>query len=156
MRLRLAMSLILLLAGIAVTAAFAQTSRTLTIRLRGFGASLGSSAACPDGRTQISIIGVRRYALDCVLAARKLTKPGLDPWRIIETVRVTTQFPGGTIRTRETQTFTFTSSSRSTALFRGQIVGGTGRFHRATGSVSGGGPGRNQHAVWTVAFRLND
>lgn len=129
-------------------------SKALTVELHGFGQSLGLTAACPSGLTRIAIVGSHRHALDCVLSARKVTKPGLDPWRIIESVRVTTPFSGGTIRSIENQTFTFTASGRSTALFRGRIIGGTGRYKGAAGSVSGGGPGRNGIATWRVTFQL--
>ncbi len=131
-----------------VVAAGASASKSMTIELRGFGQSVGSSAECPGGLTVIAVAGTHRHALHCVMTVRKLTKPGLDPWRIVESVRVTTPFPGGAIRSVETQTFTFTRSLRSTATFRGRIVGGTGRFEHATGAVSGGGKGRDGAATW--------
>jgi hypothetical protein len=152
--LRAASSLVLICGLTCAVAASASASRTLTIELRGFGQSIGSPAGCPNGLTRIAIVGSRRHAFDCVLTARKLTKAGLDPWRIIETVRVTTQFAGGTIRSVETQMFTFAQASRSTATFRGRVVGGTGRFKGATGAVSGGGQGRNGVAIWHVMFQL--
>jgi hypothetical protein len=135
-----------------VTAALASTS--VNIELRGFGESIGSTAACPDGRTLIPIIHSRRSVLYCVTSARKLTKPGLDPWRIIETVRGTIRLSGGTLRTSETQTFTFTRSGTSTATFRGRVAGGTGRYAGSTGTVSGSGTGRNSAASWRVTFLL--
>ncbi len=84
-----------------------------------FGESVGSTAACPEGQTLILIVGSSRSALDCVTSLRKLTKPGLDPWRIVETVRATTPLSGGTLRTAETQMFTFTRSGTSTAARSG-------------------------------------
>jgi hypothetical protein len=92
--------------------------------------------------------------LVCVTSVRKLTKPGLDPWRIVQSARVTTPLSGGTVRTAETQTFTFTRSGGSSAVFRGRVIGGTGRYAGATGTVSGGGNGRNGVAVWRVTFHL--
>jgi hypothetical protein len=145
--LRLALSVIAICGLTCVTAGSAAGSRTLVLELRGFGQSMGLSPACPNGLTRIAIVGSRRHAFACVLTARKLTRAGLDPWRIIETVRVTTQLPGGTIRSRETQTFTFAQSLRSTASFLGRVVVGTGRFNGATGAVSGGGKGRNGLAL---------
>jgi hypothetical protein len=81
-------------------------------------------------------------------------KPGLDPWRIIATVRATIPLSGGTLRTSETQQFTFTRNGTSTAVFRGRVTGGTGRYEGSTGTVSGGGEGRNGVAVWRLTFRL--
>jgi hypothetical protein len=126
----------------------------VTLRLRGFGQSVGSSAACPAGQTVIRIVGSSRSVLVCATAVRKLTKPRLDPWRIVQSARVTTPLSGGTLRTAETQTFTFTRSGATSAVFRGRIIGGTGRYAGATGTVSGGGNGRIGVAVWRVTFRL--
>jgi hypothetical protein len=95
--------------------AAAPASRPLTIELRGFGTSVGSTQGA---------------------------------------LPATTQLPGGSIRTRETQTFTFASPSRSQAPFRGRIVGGTGRYRGAAGTVSGGGPGHGRVAIWTETFRV--
>lgn len=135
-----------------VNAGVASTS--VNIELRGFGESIGSTAACPDGRTLIPVIHSRRSVLYCVTSVRKLTKPGLDPWRIIETVRGTIRLPGGTLRTIETQTFTFVRSGVSTASFHGRVTGGTGRYAGSTGTVSGNGTGRNSAAIWRVTFVL--
>ena len=92
------------------------------------------------GQTSIPIVHTTRSAVEIVTSVRKLTKSGLDPWRIIETVHVKAALSGGTIRTTEIQTFTFTRSGASTATFRGRIIGGTGRYAGASGVVSGGGP----------------
>src|SRR6266576_3986635 len=135
---------------LAVATGTASTS--LHIDLRGFGQSLGPTATCPDGVTSIPIVHTTRTAMECVTSVRKLTKPGLDPWRIIETVHGKITLSGGTIRTTETQTFIFTRSGASTATFRGRVIGGTGRFAGATGRVSGGGAGRNGFARWRVTF----
>jgi hypothetical protein len=135
-----------------VTSAIASTS--VNIELRGFGESIGPTAACPDGRTLIPITHSRRSVLYCVTSVRKLTKPGLDPWRIVETVRGTIRLSGGTLRTTETQTFTFTRSGTSTTTFHGRVRGGTGRYAGSTGTVSGSGAGRNSTASWRVTFLL--
>jgi hypothetical protein len=129
-------------------------SSPMTVELRGFGNSLGLSATCPAGLTQLTIIGSDRHALDCVLSARKLSKPGLDPWRIIESAQVTTPFPAGTIRDNETQTFTFTRSGWKSATFHGDITGGTGRYKDASGTVTGSGTHSGVVAVWHLTFRL--
>lgn len=129
-------------------------SSAVTLQLRGFGQSVGSSDVCPDGQTVIRIVGSSRSVFVCVTSVRKLTKPGIDPWRIVQSARVTTPLPGGALRTAETQTFTFTRSGASSAVFRGRVIGGTGRYADVTGTVSGGGKGRNGVAVWRVTFRL--
>ncbi|HXY80917.1 MAG TPA: hypothetical protein VEH55_06070 [Gaiellaceae bacterium] len=139
---------------LCVLAGGASAASPLTVELRGFGYSLGLTAACPSGLTRISIVGTDRSALDCVTRAQKFTKPGLDPWRIVESVRVTTPFVGGAIYSVETQTFTFTRSQASTAVFRGRIVGGTGRYKGMTGTVRGGGKGHNGVAIWHETFQL--
>lgn len=136
-----------------VNAGMASTS--VNIQLRGFGESVGSTAACPDGRTLIPIIHSRSSVVYCVTSVRKLTKPGLDPSRIIETVWGTIRLSGGTLRTIETQTFTFTRSGVSTASFHGRVTGGTGRYAGSTGTVSGSGKGRNGAAIWRVTFLLS-
>jgi hypothetical protein len=102
----------------------------------------------------IPIVHSNRNALYCVTSVRKLTKPGLDPWRIIETVRATIPLSGGTLRTTETQQFTFTQTGASTAIFEGRVAGGTGRYKGSTGTVTGGGKGRNGIAVWRLTFQL--
>jgi len=140
--------------ALCVLAGRASASRPLTVELRGFGHSLGLTAACPSGLTRIVIVGSSRAALDCVVRVQKFTKSGLDPWRIVESVRVTTPFAGGAIYSVETQTFTFTRSQASTAAFRGRIVGGTGRYKGVTGTVRGGGEGRNGVAIWDETFRF--
>ena len=140
--------------GLFVVAAAATASTSVRIDLRGFGHSLGPTPGCPDGQTSIPIVHTTRAAIDCVTSVRKLSKPGLDPWRIIESVHAKTAFSDGTIRTAETQTFTFTRSGGSTATFRGRIIGGTRRYAGASGTVSGGGAGRYGVALWHVTFDL--
>ncbi|MFN2628413.1 MAG: hypothetical protein ABR569_07235 [Gaiellaceae bacterium] len=68
---------------------------------------------------------------------------------------MTTQLPGGALRSVETQAFTFGHLHRSTATFVGQIVGGTGRFIGAAGTVSGGGTGHNAVGLWHETFHLD-
>lgn len=148
--------LVLVFVGFAcLVVSGAPASSPLTVDLRGFGNSLGLSATCPAGLTQLRIIGSDRHAFDCVLSARKLGKPGLDPWRIIESTQVTTPFPAGTIRDRETQTFTYTPSGWKSATFRGDITGGTGQYKGARGTVTGSGTHSGVVAVWHLTFRLH-
>ena len=140
--------------GTFAMATAAMGSSSLNVELRGLGKSVGSTAACPDGQTTVPIIHSNRSALYCVTSARKLRKPGLDPWRIIETVRGTIPLSGGTLRTTESQQFTFTRAGTSNAIFHGRVIGGTGRYYGSTGTVSGGGKGRNGIAVWRLTFQL--
>jgi hypothetical protein len=138
----------------ACAVAIANAASPVRIELRGFGQSGGLTADCSEGQTSLRIVGTSRSVLDCATSVRKLAKPGLDPWRIIETVRATTPLAGGTLRTIETQTFTFTRSGASTARFRGRVTGGTGRYSGASGTVSGGGVGRNGVALWRLTYEL--
>ena len=154
----------LLVAIIVVVSAFGSTgasgSRSLAIQvhLRGFGQPLGATAACPDGQTAIQILtasGGRAGSLsECVLSVRKLSKAGLDPWRIVQRARQTIRLPGGVVRTKLTETFTFTRNGRSQARFLGRIIGGAGRYAGVTGVVSGGGPGYDGRANWLLKLRF--
>jgi hypothetical protein len=135
---------------VVATAATASTS--VHIDLRGFGRTLGATPGCPDGQTSIPIVHTNRATVECVISARKLSKVGVDPWRVIESVHAKTALADGTIRTAVTETFTFTRSGGSTATFNGRIIGGTGRYAGASGTVSGGGVGRKGVALWHLTF----
>jgi hypothetical protein len=66
-----------------------------------------------------------------------------------------TGFPAERSSTGEKQTIRFAiDQEHTTATFRGIVVGGTGRFSRARGTVSGGGPGLNGKADWSVTIHL--
>jgi hypothetical protein len=56
---------------------------------------------------------------------------------------------------RQTQTFVFDRDQvHARATFRGRVVGGTGRYSDARGTVSGGGPVIDGVAAWRVTMRL--
>ena len=109
---------------------------------------------CPAGVTDISIIGTRRQAVECVLVADKTSTLRLDPSRIVESADLTTPFPSGSIRDRQTQTFVFDRAGWTKATFHGTITGGTGRYEDATGTVTGTGTQRDGNATWRLTFHL--
>jgi hypothetical protein len=91
----------------------------------------------------------------CVLAISKVDLPHWGVRRIVQTVREVDALPGGTVVSRQRQTFLFARDQHhSRAIFRGQVVGGSGRYARLRGSVLGGGPGRDGRADWVVTLRL--
>jgi len=112
------------------------------------------TASCPAGLTVSTIVGTGGHVSDCVKRAIKMSKAGLDPSRIVESVMVTTPFASGIIRDQETQTFDFAHSGWTTASFRGRITGGTGAFKAATGTVTGTGTQRHGIATWQITFHL--
>lgn len=90
-----------------------------------------------------------------VLTITKLDHPNWGVRRIVQTARVVDSLPGGTIVSRQTQTFLFARDQRQTrAIFRGRVVGGTGRYMHLRGTVSGGGPGRDGKADWSLIFQV--
>lgn len=135
---------------------------TLQLRLRGFGAPLPTqigSGPCPEGRTLIQIRpsaqAGRGSVVGCVLTIQKWNQANYGVKRIMQTARETYRLIGGSIVTRETQTIKFARDQRhTTALFHGRIVGGTGRYAHARGTVSGGGPGVGSNADWLVSLHL--
>jgi hypothetical protein len=128
----------------------------LLLHLRGFGSPLPAqidAGPCPQGRTRIEI-RPNGSAVGCVLTIRKWDGArGVK--QITQTVRETYRLSGGTLVTREAQTIRFDRDQRhTTAVFRGKIVGGSGRYARARGTVSGGGPGVDGRSDWTLTLHL--
>lgn len=81
--------------------------------------------------------------------------PGYGLRRIVQTVLEIDSLPGGTIVSRQTQTILFARNQRrTTAIFRGRILSGTGRYANARGTVRGGGTGLDGKADWLVTLRL--
>jgi hypothetical protein len=67
--------------------------------------------------------------LGCVLTIRKWDVANCGVARISQTAIETYRLRGGTIVTRERQTIRFARDQRHTvAVFRGRVVGGTGRY----------------------------
>jgi hypothetical protein len=135
----------------------------LRFHLRGFGTPLPTtvdSGSCPQGRTLVTIYsraGARiGTAHLCVLTISELDLPHWGVRRIVQTVREVDTLPGGTLLSRQQQTFLFARDQRHTrAIFDGDVVGGSGRFARRRGTVSGGGAGLDGKADWLVTLRLS-
>jgi hypothetical protein len=135
---------------------------TLSVHLLGFGTPLQTaidSGACPQGRTQIAIVGSTGARIGtshlCVLTIEKTDVPNYGVRRITQTVLETDSLPGGSIVSRQTQTISFArDQSHTTARFRGRILRGTGRFAHARGTIVGGGSGTDGKADWRVTFRI--
>jgi hypothetical protein len=141
----------------------APSTRTLRFHLRGFGTPLPTeidSGPCPQGRTVIPIssdagarVGTQQL---CVVTISKLDLPHWGLRRIVQTVREIDSLPGGTVVSRQRQTFLFARDQRhSRAIFRGRVVGGSGRYAHLRESVSGGGPGLEGKTDWILVFRLS-
>jgi len=158
MRSAVVVAMIVVVAALGSTGASGSDSTVVRVHLRGFGTPLGASAACPDGRTAIQILtsSGRRAGLvnECVLSVRKLSKPGLDPWRIVQRANQRIPLVGGAVRTKVTQTLTFRRNGHSESRFVGRIVGGEGRYAGLNGVISGGGPGHDGVADWLLRLRF--
>jgi hypothetical protein len=143
--------------------------KTVQLHLRGFGTPLPTQldeGPCPQGRTLIEIqppvIVIERGAgsrsgsvVGCVRTIRKWDSAHYGVKRITQTVRETYHLNGGTLVTLETQTIHFARDQHhTTAVFHGHVIGGSGRYTHARGTVSGGGLSINGHADWHVALRL--
>jgi Tol biopolymer transport system component len=159
---------------VAWTAQFAWTSRqaalpaataarrTVRFHLLGFGTALPTSidsGPCPQGRTEIAIVSTAGQRIGtahlCVRTISKLDVPGYGVKRIVQTVLERDSLPGGTIVSRQTQRILFARDQRHTvAIFRGRVVGGTGRYSHARGTVGGGGRAVDGQADWVVTVRL--
>jgi hypothetical protein len=158
MRRSVVVAIIVVVASLESTGASGSGSMVVRVHLRGFGQPLGASAACPDGRTAIQILtsSGRRAGLvsECVLSVRRLTKPGLDPWRIVQRAKQKIPLVGGAVRTTVTQTLTFRRDGHSESRFVGRIIAGEGRYAGLTGVISGGGPGHDGVADWLLKLRF--
>jgi hypothetical protein len=132
----------------------------LELHLRGFGKPLPTTidrGPCPQGRGIIQIRGAAQSesALDCVLTIGKLDTPTDSIKRITQTVTMRYRLHGGSIATRETQTINFARDQRhTTAVFRGVIRSGSGRYAGVHGTVSGGGRGVDGNANWTIVLHV--
>jgi hypothetical protein len=158
MRRSLLVAMIVVVASLGSTGASGSVSIAVHVHLRGFGHPLGATAECPDGRTSIQILttsGRRAGSVsECVLWVRKLTKPGLDPWLIVQRAKQRIPLVGGVVGTKVTETFTFRRDGHSESRFVGRIIAGEGRYAGVTGMVSGGGPGYGGVADWLLKLRF--
>ena len=138
-------------------------NRPLKLHLLGWGVPsepYTGRGSCPDGLTVIPIVsegGARIGSLsECDKIDSKVDRANWGVWKTHAVLVGTYRLPGGSIRTREQRTFVFGRDQLHTqGYFTGTIIGGTGRYANATGSVSGGGPSAGNRASWTVklAFR---
>ena len=141
---------------------FGVSGTVLRLHLAGFGTPLPSEVdrgPCPQGRTSITIrsaagdpIGSQ---IGCVLSIRKTERPDHRVGQITQTVRETYVLTGGTIVSEETQTIRFAADQRhTTAIFRGRVLRGAGRYAHARGTISGGGRGLDGRADWLINVAL--
>lgn len=130
---------------------------TVRLHLRGFGTPLPTQldqGPCPQGRTLVRIAPTGSV-IECVLAISKLDAPHYGIKQISQTTRETYHLSGGTIVTLERQTVYFARNQHhTTKVITGRVVGGTGRYAHARGTVSGGGAGVGDHANWLVSLRV--
>lgn len=120
-----------------------ETPRTLFYRLVGEPWDLGPSADCPDGSLRYGIqtrggkpIGT---ATLCVLRASKVDERG-GGVTITERIRETDAFREGWLATVQTQTYRVPGDGKSSKMtLSGVVAGGTGRYARARGTVTGAG-----------------
>jgi hypothetical protein len=130
---------------------------TVQLHLRGFGTPLPTQldeGPCPQGRTLIEI-QPSGSVVGCVRTIRKWDSAHYGVKRITQTARETYHLSGGTLVTLETQTIHFARDQHhTTAVFHGHVIGGSGRYTHARGTVSGSGLGINGHADWRIALRL--
>jgi hypothetical protein len=130
---------------------------TLQLHLRGFGTPLPTQldqGPCPQGRTLIEI-RPRGSVVGCVRTIRKWDAAHYGVKRITQTARETYHLSGGTLVSLETQTIHFARDQHhTTAIFRGRVIGGSGRYAHVRGTVSGGGPGIDGRGNWLVSLRL--
>ena len=138
------------------------TMRTLTLHLVGWGTPVEGYAPgtpCPDGVFTLPIRSSTGATIgsdsECDLVDSKVDSPAGRVLRTYAILRATYRVPGGTLETREQRTFRFSRDQIHTSgLFTGRIIGGSGRYAHARGSISGGGPGGANSANWTVAFHF--
>jgi hypothetical protein len=154
MRRSVIVPIVLVVALLASTTASGSSPMLVHVHLLGFGQPLGATTACPGGQTAIPVLAPngRRVGsvTECVLSVVKLSRFGLDPWRIVQRVRQTIPLQGGAVRARLTETFTFRRIGYSNARFVGRIVGGEKRYAGMTGAISGGGSGDASAAAWLL------
>jgi hypothetical protein len=138
-------------------------AQTLSFRIEGLGRSIPTqvdSGPCPEGEWADALFAAARpkragTAYGCGLAISKRDVPGYGLRWIRQRARVTYIVPGGTIRTIESQTYSFARDQHhSRASGRGRIVGGTGTYAGARGTVSFGGVAVDGRADYRLELAL--
>jgi hypothetical protein len=136
---------------------------TLTLHLVGWGAVVQGFApgtSCPDGVISVPIRSSAGHAFgsvsECDLVVSKAQRPNGSVLSTHANMLGTYHLPGGTILTHEQRTFHFSRDQMHTnGRFTGRIIGGSGRYAHARGSITGGGPGGANTAHWTVVFHFH-
>lgn len=144
--------------------------QTLTLHLRGWGTVVQGysglhGGGCTDGVTSVPIVtstGQRVGSLsECDLVVSKSDRSNGDVLSTHANMLGTYKLPGGTIDTHEQRIFRFARDQTHTfAHFSGRITGGSGRYARVRGTISGGGPGNtggpgeSDTAHWRVVFHF--
>jgi len=152
---------ILAIAGALVASgpvAAVATSRTLHYRVTGEPWDLGESAACPDGSLRYAIQTRAGRAIGtatlCVIRASKVNERG-GGVTITERIRETDAFRDGWLSTPQTQTYRVPADGgRSKVTVNGVVTGGTGRYARARGTVTGAGVNTPKRLNVLVTVRL--
>jgi hypothetical protein len=132
------------------------------LELAGFGTPLPSEidrGPCLQGRTSIAVrlpaTAQAGTLTECVLSVSQTRRATGTLARISERTRDTYALPGGTLVTLESHSIVFAPDQHhTTAIFRGRIVAGSGRYAHARGTLSGGGPGVDGKARWHITMRL--
>jgi hypothetical protein len=140
------------------TPAAVEASRTLHYRVAGEPWALGESSDCPEGAVRYGIetrtgkpIGT---ATLCVLRASKVDERG-GGVTVTERLRETDAFRDGWLWTAQTQTYRAPADGgRSRVTLTGVVTGGTGRFARARGTVTGAGVNTPKRLDVLVTVRL--
>jgi hypothetical protein len=152
---------VLAIAGALVapgTVAAVGAARTLHYRVTGEPWELGMSAECPGGSVRYGIesragkpIGT---ATLCVLRASKADTRG-GGVTVTERIRETDAFKDGWLSTAQTQTYRVAADgARGQVTLAGIVTGGTGRYARARGTITGAGVNTSKLLNVVVTVRL--
>jgi hypothetical protein len=152
---------VLAIAGALVapgTVAAVGAARTLHYRVAGEPWDLGMSADCPDGSVRYGIETLAGKAIGtatlCVLRASKVDERG-GGVTITERIRETDAFRDGWLATAQTQTYRASGDGRrGKVVLSGVVTGGTGRFVRARGTITGAGVNTPTRLDVVVTVRL--
>jgi hypothetical protein len=146
-------------AALAASAApAAPAGNRLVYRVTGSGWDLGASGDCADGSVRYDIVGARGSRIGtatlCVVEATR-REAGGGVVIVTERVIETDAFAGGWLRWRSFQEYRSSGDgARASISIRGDVTGGTGRFARARGRVSGAGTRRGERLDVRVAVSL--
>lgn len=142
---------------------------TLTLRIVGAATPIQAfnpGGACPDGKFSFQVQSGAGQTIgtdfECDLADAKVDKPNWGVWSTQTVIAATYKLPGGTILTEEQRTFHFSRQTlnshnpiKTRASIAGRIIGGSGRYTRVRGSISGSGLSLSNNDNWTVTFRFH-